>query len=103
MLIEKLIKEICLKPGLYLGQKSVIRARAFIDGYRLASLDNATVGSDSKVLHRFRDFVFEQYRPMSSAGWDEVLLQNSANDAEAFDIFCDLWNRFLSVTESTDL
>lgn len=103
MLIEKLVDEVCHKPGLYLGQKSVIRARAFIDGYRLAFLDNATVGSDSEVLHRFRDFVFKQYRPMSSAGWDEVLLHHSANDAEAFDIFCDLWNRFLSVTESTDL
>ena len=77
-----MIKRVCDKPGLYVGQPRMRQVRAFLDGYVMA-LDESRELSD----YPFGGFLrwLEQRHGICHPawGWDRILVHAAGSDAEA--------------------
>ena len=70
-------------PGIYLGTKSVSRLRSFLDGFSLGY-------NYPSMKPNFRDFqerMEAKYRVRESIGWDMILLRQTNDETQAFDLF----------------
>jgi len=93
-LVSHVVREIQRAPGMYLGQKSAIRLRAFLDGVVYAQYLQNIQPYGSDVLQSFRDWIYLRYPELSSLSWELVLVQTGGGDQEAFDLFGKLWDQF---------
>lgn len=91
----KLIAEINQRPGMYLGEPSVSRLRAFLDGYCYAASQLTPEVLPPSLLTAFRDWVTNRYSVRESLGWDQVLCREAGDDKKAFYLFVSEWQAFL--------
>ena len=85
-----------LRPGMYLGEKSINVLNAFIDGYQYA-LDSYNIKDEKNIkFERFRDWVIEYYsRGEYSGGWMHLILEDCNGDQQkSVDKFFDLYDKF---------
>ncbi len=77
----------------YIGGKSLMLLKAYIDGYgqRQYEIDI----NYKSILPDFHDYVKERFNVKSSQGWGHIIAFFSANDVEAFDNFYKYFEEFL--------
>lgn len=92
--VPALLNEIRRRPGMFLGGPSLVRLAPFVNGYALA-LDRMRIDSRYALMADFRDWIQARYRS-TQASWDALILQNSKDDADAFDRFWLLLDEFLA-------
>ena len=93
--ILSLLREIRRRPGMFIGKPSIIRLGAFLDGYELAAQRLGGKEPDS-TFPDFRDWIHERAGSTQSS-WEETILQESADDADAQDRFWNLLDEFLAL------
>jgi len=96
--IEERVSEIRQRPGLYLGHKSLVALRHYLNGY----IDGINLNNDG-VLESFypgfQEFIQDRYHITSTHGWAEIIIFYSQSDEKAFDRFYELLNEFLEKTK----
>lgn len=92
IIIEKLYK-IKEKPIIYIGKKSVILLRAYLDGYLNREMElNPEFKS---VFFEFYDFIREDYKMAPNHSWERILTAYTNTDENAFDLFFKYLDKFL--------
>jgi hypothetical protein len=89
-----LLREMRRRPGMYIGVPSTIRLAAFVRGYDYAAMQLSGKAPDP-FLPAFRDWVYERFGPRNES-WEHIILQNSADDADAQERFWALLDEFLA-------
>lgn len=84
--VLNLIKMIKLKPGLYIGSKSLVKMRSFLDGYFFAMRCN-NIEYNSVQYNNFNTWISKKYNIRTSELWDTYLLKVTNNEEDAFDLF----------------
>jgi hypothetical protein len=93
--LYQVLRELQVRPSMFLGQCSITRLRSFLDGYRSARADlGLQTTSQEKEFSKFQAWVQEKYQVMSSHGWDSIILSNSADEQEALQLFFSLLQQF---------
>jgi hypothetical protein len=85
-----------LRPGMYLGEKSIDVLEAFIDGYQYA-LDSFEITDERNTeFEKFRGWVIKYYeRGQYSGGWKHLILEDCKGDQQkSIDRFFDLYDKF---------
>jgi hypothetical protein len=92
--LDSILRDILQRPGMYIGEPSVIRLRSFLDGY-VHALCEATADKSSVLkLQAFRDWIYKKYSITESLGWEQVLINATGSDRRAFAICVQLWIEF---------
>ena len=79
--IYDLLTKIRVRPAMYLGEWSLIRLRAFIDGYTFLAYELGIEPRDQPDFGGFHDWVARKFGwRESTAGWTNILLQESGGD-----------------------
>ena len=95
--LYEMLQQIKQRPGMYLGKCSIIRLRAFIDGYMGARQDlGVPLTEQEKEFGNFQDWIQERYNITSSHGWDSIILFYSADERDALNKFFSLLEQFCS-------
>lgn len=91
--IRDLLKQIRLRPGLYLGGRSLPALAAFLDGY----VTGRRRGDPTFVeapLGSFQDWVAARFGIRTSHGWRKIIEFYAMEEGEAFELFWDLFAQF---------
>jgi hypothetical protein len=96
MHIETLINKIRERPSLYLGGRSILRLKSFLDGYYFALSVNNIESGDDDFWAKFQSTIVAKYHVTTSQNWAQVLLFFSNDEAEALDEFFKLFEEFVS-------
>lgn len=93
MLYSKLFEEILAKPGMYVGNCSIIGIRAFIDGYRHAKWETGDSSQDD-LYNGFTQWLAERFNITSSHEWSRIISFMSNSEADAFENTKKLWSEY---------
>ncbi len=93
--LTELLKAVRIKPGMYIGKKSLTRLRAFIDGYFYALYKLNGKQEYLCFIPEFQDWIADRYEIRSTHGWSEIINFFSQDEGEAFDTFYELLDEFL--------
>ncbi len=96
--ILALLNDMRGRLGMYIGLPSLTRLAAFLRGYDYA-LYKLGVGEEDPFLVKFRDWVHRHYQTTSES-WEETILQQSADEADAVKHFWELLDKFLEETDA---
>jgi hypothetical protein len=88
-----LLGEMRGRLGMYIGVPSLTRLAAFLRGYDHALVQHG-LGDPDRFLGEFRDWIHKHYRS-SACSWEDAILQDSADDAEAIKRFWELLDKYL--------
>jgi len=95
----ELFEKILAKPGIHIGQKSVTRLKAYMDGY-MTAMDEIDP-SDENFNMDLNDWVAKRFRIETSHNWADIILFMSGNDENAaFEMTKDLWEKFKSESKT---
>lgn len=83
------------RPGMYLGKPSISRLGAYLDGYEHAAQEFGGEEPD-EILPAFRDWIHER-AGSTQYSWEETILQESTDDADAQERFWKLLDEFLAL------
>jgi hypothetical protein len=86
------------RTGMFIGKPSIIRLAAFLRGYEHAAQQLGGKEPDS-ILPGFRDWIHARFGS-SRHSWEETILRQSADDAEAQENFWKLLDEFLAQREA---
>jgi hypothetical protein len=79
--IYDLLAKIRVRPAIYLGEWSLTRLRAFIDGYCYMAYERGIEPGDQPNFDGFHDWVAAKFGwRESTAGWCNIILQESNGD-----------------------
>jgi hypothetical protein len=97
--LYELLDQIKLRPELYLGMKSLIKLRHFLDGVlHVLALDEQSDCLD--FLKGFQEWIEIRYDIDGSHHWSSIINFYASNEADAFDIFFKHLSQFLSLDTS---
>lgn len=96
MPIYELLERIKPRPGMYLGKKSITLLKAFISGYYFArQTNNVAILEEIPPFGKFHDWIARYYNwESSTAGWNNIILQELGDEAKALDVFFELLELF---------
>lgn len=92
--LNELLKAIKAKPGLYIGIKSLVRLRTFIDGFLYAVYLINGKKRHIEFYPDFQNWIAEKYHIRSTHGWCEIINFYELSEEKAFDRFYELLNEF---------
>jgi len=95
--VYKLLHEMKKRPGMYFGEKHFERLYFFIQGYKYRIMEDSTnpLSHQRNSLDEIYEIVNSHYNAPGNRGWQEVILQNTNSQEEAFDKFFELFDIFL--------
>ncbi|MBD1942803.1 hypothetical protein H6F50_10610 [Coleofasciculus sp. FACHB-712] len=81
---------------MYLGKKSITLLKAFISGYYFArQTNNVAILEEIPPFGQFHDWIARYYNwESSTAGWNNIILQEFGDEAKALDVFFELLELF---------
>jgi hypothetical protein len=82
--IKNLLAHIQGRPAMYLGKRSILCLKAFIDGWYLRSPETV---EDSDTMSAFQKWIEKKYNIQSSQSWDRIILFYSQDEYDALEIF----------------
>ncbi len=99
--IARLLAKIHSRPELYLGTKSLMKLKHFLDGFMEALCMCCETEEEviSLFPEGFQEWIAMKYDISSAHDWSSIITFYSINDAEAFDTFFGLLYEFLSLNE----
>lgn len=80
--IAELLEAIEKRPGMYFGSKSLVRLKAFLDGWLYAK--GLAGESDARFLRGFQEWIQERYQITSSHSWADIIGFFETDDVAAF-------------------
>lgn len=90
--IQDFVNKTRIKPALFIGEKSITKYRAFMDGW---IFDKRSDIADINILKEFQIWIQKRFEIRSTHHWSQIILFYSLNEQEAFDRFLSLWDQFL--------
>jgi hypothetical protein len=100
--LYEMLEKIKQKPGMFLGQCSITRLRAFLDGYMACREDLGLSPTQQELeFNQFQDWIEGRFKISSSHSWDSIILFHSADERDALNSFFELFEQFLN--RETDL
>ena len=90
--VKLLLKEIREQPAIYIGKKSLDRLAAFLAGYSYCMYKQQNISTP--ILPGFQEYISEHFKNESAYNWSSIIVLNSRNDEEAFDLFYDILEQF---------
>ena len=90
--VKLLLEEIKEQPAIYIGKKSLDRLVAFLGGYSYCMYKQQNISTP--ILPGFQEYISEYFKIESAHNWSSIIVSNSRNDEEAFDMFYDLLEQF---------
>jgi hypothetical protein len=97
--LYSLLKDIRARPGMFLGNVSIVRLRSFLDGYRSARADlGLPLTEQEKAFNEFQAWIQQRFKITSNQGWDRIILFYSTDERAALDSFFELFDQFQSAT-----
>jgi hypothetical protein len=94
MKISELFVEVLDSPGMFIGNKSITRLSAFIDGYWLA-IHRGDKAAEDDLTRGFNEWVAKRFRITTSHNWaDIILFMSGGNENAAFDMTKELWEEY---------
>lgn len=97
--ILKRLFEIKEKPGLFIGQKSLINLYHYMVGYHMR--DCEIKKRTEPLLNGFQEFTQKRYKIKSCHNWAQIITFFELNDETAFDKFYSLFEEFLKIGADT--
>ena len=91
--LPELIDQITQRWGLYLGEKSVTRLKAFLGGWAVGSKAGI---EQTQSLSAFDLHVHDLYQDSRSVSFETILLERHQSESVAFDEFVTLWRSWRS-------
>ena len=80
----EMLQRIKQRPGMFLGQCSITRLRAFLDGYMGSRSDLGLPPTQQELeFNQFQEWVQRRFKISSSHGWDSIILFYSADERDA--------------------
>jgi len=79
---------------MYLGAPSISKLAPFLDGFHFAMCKMGTV-EQRYLVADFRDWIQARYKT-NTVGWQDLILQDSKDEADAFDHCWRLLDEFLA-------
>lgn len=94
--LYNLLENIKTRPEIYIGTKSLMSLRYFLDGaLHFLSLDEESNCAD--FLRGFQEWIEIRYDVSSDHHWSSIIMFYSSNEADAFDTFFIHLRQFLSL------
>lgn len=101
--LYQVLQEIKTRPGMFLGNCSITRLRAFLDGYMSARADlGLSPTEQEKTFNGFQAWIQKRFNITSTQGWDRIILFHSADEREALDHFFQLFEQFQQRESATN-
>ena len=82
------------RPGAYIGNKSIVKMKSFIDGYCCA-LMYESINYNLEIYYLFNEWLAVRYNINSVVLWDTYLVEKTNDEALAFDLFFEELETFL--------
>lgn len=92
--VLSVLNEMRGRLGMYLGSTSIVKLGAFLRGYDYAA-ERLGPGKADPFLPEFREWVHRRFQG-TERSWEETILRQSANEAEAVERFWSLLDEFLA-------
>ena len=98
----EMLQRIKQRPGMFLGQCSITRLRAFLDGYMGSRSDLGLPPTQQELeFNQFQEWVQTRFKISSSHGWDSIILFYSADERDSLNNFFELFEQFCNSENST--
>ena len=95
--LYELIEKIKQRPSLYLNKRSLSHLKTFLDGYTFALRQaNISVTEEETKFDNFQEWIEEKYNQYSTQDWSEIILFYAEDEANALDIFFELFQEFIT-------
>ncbi|MGG6270595.1 hypothetical protein ACQ4M3_38405 [Leptolyngbya sp. AN03gr2] len=99
--LYQVLRDIQTRPGMFLGNQSITRLRAFLDGYSSARADlGLPTTQQEKAFNGFQAWIQAHFKITATQGWDRIILAHSTNEQDALDRFFELFAQFQQETRS---
>lgn len=93
----ELIQKIKQRPSLYLNKRSLSQLQSFIEGYTFALRQvNIPVSKEEREFEGFQEWIEQKYNQQSTQHWTKIILFYSEDEANALNIFFELFEEFIS-------
>jgi len=91
-ILYKKLYSIKKNPIIYIGKRSIILLRAYIDGYVDRIMEENP--DYTSTFWGFHDYVVEYYKVFSNHNWDRIITAYTSDDDMAFDMFYTLLDKY---------
>lgn len=93
----EIIKKIEKRPSLYLNKHSLSHLKTFLDGYTFALRQaNISITEEEEKFETFQEWIEQKYNQHSTQDWSKIILFYAEDEADALDIFFELFQEFIS-------
>jgi hypothetical protein len=93
MSLLELFDDILARPALYVGQRSIFKIKAFIDGYRYARWSPGD-NSETDPYYGFQGWVQRRFNIRTAHSWDRIIAFMSSDEVDAFESTKKLWGEY---------
>jgi hypothetical protein len=83
------------RPGLYIGHGSVVRAKAFVDGYSYCC------GEADANYVGFSEWIAERFSLTTTHDWASIVTFMGGSEASSFQLLKELWQEYNDRESST--
>jgi hypothetical protein len=102
MELYELIRKIKKRPAFYLGQKSLSHLQVFLDGYTFARRQSGIpISAQEQEFEKFQEWIEQRFQQPNTQSWTKIILFHSEDEAQALDLFFELFDEFLKEQEGT--
>ncbi|MEH2075917.1 MAG: hypothetical protein V7K57_16225 [Nostoc sp.] len=94
---EDFLNTVRLRPGLYLGRKSLTGLQALLLGYNIAVVEHNIPESEQlncELEDKFDEWLREKYHIGNAIGWYLFIINQTESEVEAFHRLFELWDEF---------
>lgn len=91
-IICELIEKIRIRPEIYLGERSIVKLNAFLNGYLLREME--CTNYNNSFLCGFQNYVAAYYNIRTSQGWSQIIRFFANSEEDAFNLFLERYDEF---------
>ena len=98
-----ILKKIKQRPGMYIGSRSIIKLKAFLDGYYFRGIESTLEQEEQMSFWKlFQSWIANKYGITSSHSWARIILFFPNDERDAFETFFQDLEDFKESSEPTN-